>query len=51
MASFPAALVSVKLPGLTAIGNGAFMYCKELTTAEMPEVTQIGMNAFANCEN
>ena len=33
----------------TRIGNNAFSYCSNLTTADFPAVTNIDMNAFRSC--
>ena len=48
-----AGITSVTLPaGLTAIGERAFMYCRDLTGITLPESLQtIGDEAFYSCDN
>ena len=39
-------------PGITAIGDGAFFNCENVTSITIPgSVTKIGENAFAGCTN
>ena len=37
---------------VTSIGNGAFVYCKDITSIKIPDsVTSIGYSAFESCSN
>ena len=47
----PSGLIEYTIPNsVTTIGNGAFRYCKDLTSVVIPDsVTSIGDSAFANC--
>ena len=42
---------SIKVSNVTAIGNGAFRGCDNLSNASFPNATSIGTEAFAYCDN
>jgi hypothetical protein len=48
LVSYPAAAGVVTLPGITAVGEGAFEGCTGLTSVSLPLAASIGYNAFSS---
>jgi hypothetical protein len=47
--AYPSAAGDITLPAITTIGNGAFYFCRSLTTVSLPAAQTIGDLAFEGC--